>query len=122
MKNEGNIEEGSGIQERPVVGLPSQALEDAYKKDGNYDGKIFHSEDKVTYTFLTDQEVVSLHYDLKRDTIFYKGHKIDNMELDENMQKQLEKLGKVLREKPEMASFALPYQKSLQLYLQKHSK
>ncbi|MDO8520383.1 MAG: hypothetical protein Q7T11_09535 [Deltaproteobacteria bacterium] len=121
MKHVDLIEE-SRTQARPIPGYTPAALENAYKKDGLYDGKIFHSDDKVTYTFLTDQEVVSLHYDLKRDTIFYKGHKIDNLELSWEQKLQLEKFGKVLEEESESASFAPAYQKALRHCLQNNSR
>ena len=112
----------SSIQVRPAPGFTPPTLAKAFKKNGLYDGKVFHSEDKVTYTFLTDQEVVSLHFDLKRSSIFYKGHKIENLELTPEQKGQLEQFAKVLQEKPETASFAIEYQKAWQSYLQEYSK
>lgn len=113
--------EESHIQNRPAPGFTPPVLENAFKKDGLYDGKLFHSEDKVTYTFLTDQEVVSLHFDLKSEAIFYKGHKIENLELDPEQRKHLQQFAKVL-EKPETAAFTKAYQGAFERYLQKTSK
>lgn len=36
---------------------------------------------RLTYTFLIDREVASIHFDQKRGEIFYRGHNIANMSL-----------------------------------------
>lgn len=109
------------VQIRPAPGFAPPILAKAFKKNGLYDGKLFHSEDKVTYTFLTDQEVVSLHFDLKSGAIFYKGHKLENFELAPEQKQHLQQFLKVL-EKPETAVFAKAYQKAFDHYLQRFSK
>lgn len=45
--------------------------------------------DRVTYTFILDNEVASIHFDRMRREIFFKGHNIHNMELTEEQREAL---------------------------------
>lgn len=53
-----------------------------YEERGDYDGRIFYSDSKVTYTFLNNHEVISLHYDQNRGEIFFNGHSLSNHTLN----------------------------------------
>ena len=37
--------------------------------------------DRVTYTFIMEEEVASIHFDRQRGEIFFRGHNIAHMEL-----------------------------------------
>lgn len=52
--------------------------------------------DRVTYTFILDDEVASIHFDRRRGEIFFKGHNINHMELTGNQLKSLEQMKGVL--------------------------
>jgi len=53
-------------------------------------------KDRVTYTFIMDEEVASIHFDRKRGEIFFKGHNIRNMHLSQKQIKALNVMREVL--------------------------
>ena len=42
-------------------------------------GTVFTATDCATYTFLYENDVIALHFDLKRELLYIKGHKILNL-------------------------------------------
>lgn len=52
--------------------------------------------DRVTYTFILDDEVASIHFDRARGEIFYKGHNIRNMQLSDRQIEALYEMKKVI--------------------------
>ncbi len=57
---------------------------------------VYH--DRLTYTFILDKEVASIHFDRNRKEIFFKGHNIQNMQLSPDQLKALKGLGGILME------------------------
>ncbi len=57
---------------------------------------VYH--DRLTYTFIMNQEVASIHFDRNRKEIFFKGHNIVNMELSMDQMKALKGLQGILAE------------------------
>ncbi|OGQ45596.1 MAG: hypothetical protein A3H42_03410 [Deltaproteobacteria bacterium RIFCSPLOWO2_02_FULL_46_8] len=55
---------------KPVEGMPAP------------DSLLAVYQDRFTYTFILENEVASIHYDKKRNEIFFKGHNIKNFELN----------------------------------------
>ena len=39
-------------------------------------------KDRVTYTFICNNEVASIHFDRSRGEIFFRGHNVHNMDLN----------------------------------------
>ena len=72
-----------------------------FEPHGLYDGKMFHSQDKVTYIFISESEVVTIHFDLNRKTLFYNGHNIVNMTLREQEKENLSLFHEALRGSPD---------------------
>lgn len=93
------------IQPRPIFEIPY--FGQFFKKRGRYDGKLFYSTDKVTYTFVSDnKEVISLHFDKVRKTIFYKGHNLSNFsDLTEEQVKHLALFREVISHDEKANSF-----------------
>ncbi len=54
--------------------------------------------DRLTYTFILDKEVASIHFDRSRREIFFKGHNIANMELSPQQIGALKELQGILAE------------------------
>ncbi|HBF12772.1 MAG TPA: hypothetical protein DDW49_05195 [Deltaproteobacteria bacterium] len=114
-----------GILDQPISPLPprptleSPRLGQFYKKKGVYDGKLLHSASKVTYTFVGDNEVISLHFDRDRKAIFYKGHNIENIELSNIQQAHLEKFRQALIKNPGTKDMIGDFDLSHQAYLKK---
>lgn len=52
--------------------------------------------DRITYVFTLGKEVGSIHFDKGRGEIFYKGHNIRNMDLEDWHCQVLEKMRHVL--------------------------
>lgn len=112
--------EGEGETESREIYPSLPQLEKAFQKHGAYDGKLFHSSDKVTYTFVADQEVISLHFDRVRKTIFYQGHNIDNLILGSEQIGYLEKFAREIEANYDTSDFIVPYSETLKAYLQNH--
>ncbi|MBI2091785.1 MAG: hypothetical protein HYT75_02150 [Deltaproteobacteria bacterium] len=55
---------------------------------------VYH--DRLTYTFILDKEVASIHYDRAKGEIFFKGHNICDRELKEHEIKALKSLPEIL--------------------------
>src|SRR5262245_5838281 len=84
-----------------------------FKKHGIYDGKLFFSPDKVTYTFLRDEELISLHFDKKKRTLFFKGHNMAHMSLDPQQLHDLEQFHQELAKNPKTKNFAPAFEQVL---------
>lgn len=69
--------------------------------------------DRVTYTFTHGKEVGSIHYDRSRHEIFYKGHNIRHMEMEEWQWQMMEKFRQVLRGDAKCNSFVESYGQTL---------
>lgn len=103
----------------PFPGI--RTLETVFQKNGLYDEKLFYSDDKVTYTFVSGEEVVSLHFDKVKKTIFYKGHNIANLSLNLRQIHHLEQFRNALEKNPEAVVFAAPYSRTLNAWLKEHA-
>lgn len=60
------------------------------------EAKLFLGKDRATLTFFLEEEVASIHYDMLRDEIFYRGHNVKNMTMDARHWLALEKFGEYL--------------------------
>lgn len=67
----------------------------------------------ITYTFILDEEVASIHYDRMRGEIFFKGHNINNMKLTERQVQALIDLKDVLNRDKEGQPFLSDYSATL---------
>ncbi len=65
--------------------------------------------DRLTYIFAHDQEVGSIHFDKLRGDIFYKGHNIRHLSLEDWQWEALESLRVMLREHPKYQTLAVAY-------------
>ena len=54
--------------------------------------------DRLTYTFILDKEVASIHFDKNRREIYFKGHNVQNMELAPQQIKALRNLQGIISE------------------------
>lgn len=52
--------------------------------------------DRVTYTFIMEDEVASIHFDRMRGEIFFKGHNIRHLTLSDRQREALLKMKEVL--------------------------
>lgn len=98
------------FMEPPVLGR-------LFQKKGVYDGRLFHSSTKVTYTFVNEKEVISLHFDKSRGAIFYKGHNIENSALAQGQVGHLQQFLDALKKEKATQPFVRPYKKTLKKYL-----
>lgn len=96
---------------RPYVEMPN--IEKLFEPHGVYDGKMFYTGDKVTYTFIDKKEVVSLHFDKRRQAIFYRGHNIVNLSLTDDQKNHLERFARELEKNPHTHPFVGAYAKIL---------
>lgn len=61
-------------------------------------GKLFFDSEQATYTFLFENEVICLHYDQRRQSIFLNGRRVNNLLDDANLPEFLAGLKKALLE------------------------
>lgn len=61
------------------------------------DSMLASYEDRVTYTFIIEEEVASIHFDRKRGEIFFRGHNIRHLELSSLQIEALLRLEEVLK-------------------------
>lgn len=69
--------------------------------------------DRLTYTFIFQEEVASIHFDLQRRETFFKGHNIRYMELSEEHHRALWNLAEVLAQDREGRGFVEAYRETL---------
>lgn len=60
------------------------------------DSMIAVYKDRFTYTFIMNKEVASIHFDRKKNKIFFSGHNIENMPLTSEHKAELYSVIKVL--------------------------
>lgn len=69
--------------------------------------------ERITYTFAYGKEVGSIHFDRGRGEIFYKGHNIRNMDIEEWQMQMMEQLRKILNGDENGKEFASSYGRAL---------
>ena len=109
MEKQEYIFESQRKRSRKKKALKPLDLEYIHQKDGFYDGKIFYSHDKVTHTFVHNDEVIVLHYDLTKNSIFLKGHKIISVDSHPDLEYYLAKFKKCLLDNPKTLKFVRPF-------------
>jgi hypothetical protein len=81
------------------------SLERVCNQKRYYDGKIFYGADRVTYTFVDDDEVVVLHFDVSRQTLFFKGHRVESLAIHSQMKEFLSSFKERLLENEQTKEF-----------------
>lgn len=70
-------------------------------------------QERLTFTFVLESEVASIHFDQKRREIFFRGHNISNLKLTAWHLQALERLSRILREDMEGQRFFEDYDATL---------
>jgi len=78
-------------------------------------------KNRVTYTFLLDDEVASIHFDSNRGEIFFKGHNIGHLKLTEGQINALIEMKDVLAHDSKAHSLFSSYCATLGRYLTDNS-
>lgn len=73
--------------------------------------------DRVTYTFIFEREVASIHFDATKREIFFKGHNIKNLELTKLQKSALVDFKEVLKGDSRAKCFLEGYEATLQSIL-----
>lgn len=84
------------------------------------EARLFLGKDRATLTFYVDQEVASIHYDLLRDEIFYKGHNVKNMTMTQGQWVSLKKFSEYLAEDPRAERLNEAYRACLEHLMTDH--
>ena len=90
--------------------------------DLNYfrEARLFLGKDRATLTFYVDQEVASIHYDLIRDEIFYRGHNVKNMTMSQTQWESLRKFAEYLGDDPRADRLRDAYKSCLEHLMTDH--
>lgn len=70
-------------------------------------------KDRLTYTFILENEVASIHFDSGRGEVFFRGHNISHLELTEAQRKALLGLKLILEEDEEGRELLPKYEATL---------
>lgn len=70
-------------------------------------------KNRLTYTFILEGEVASIHFDVKKGEIYFRGHNIGLMELTEAQKKALYMLQSILEADPEGREYLSVYSATL---------
>lgn len=70
-------------------------------------------KDRLTYTFIMEREVASIHYDQSKEEIFFKGHNLKNMKLETAQIQALERLKTILMQDERSKHLVLQYEATL---------
>jgi len=81
------------------------------------EARLFMAQNRATVTFYLDQEVASIHYDMQRDEIFYKGHNVKNMTLTEQQWTALQNFSSYLSQVPKSEKIRKAYLECLKTLL-----
>ncbi len=117
----------SKIDKRLIVSAPERIKSalDLYKRIGAVahrvrdrgrvatDSMLALYRGRLTYTFILEREVASIHYDQERGEIFFKGHNIRNMVLTGKQRQALMDLAEVLRAEQDARHFYSDYEATL---------
>jgi hypothetical protein len=96
----------------PAMAGQAPATEEAWK-GLPADSQLISFGDRFTFTFAHGREVGSIHFDRGRGEIFYKGHNVRNMDLEEWQMQILEGLRKTLTHDEQGKAFAADYARTL---------
>ena len=84
------------------------------------EARLFLSKDRATLTFYVHQEVASIHYDLQRDEIFYRGHNVKNMTMTQEQWGFLQKFSEYLAQDPKAERLQEAYRSCLEHLMTDH--
>lgn len=118
-KEQGNFknEQGSIPQGVPVASTSGSG---AMNLDYFREARLFLSKDRATLTFYVHQEVASIHYDLHRDEIFYRGHNVKNMTMSQEQWDYLQKFSDYLAQDPKAEHLQRAYRSCLEHLMTDH--
>lgn len=90
--------------------------------DLNYfrEARLFLGKDRATLTFYVEQEVASIHYDMIRDEVFYRGHNVKNMTMSQEKWDLLQKFSQYLDHDPRAESLVRSYRTCLEHLMTHH--
>jgi len=77
------------------------------------EARLFLAPNRATVTFYLENEVASIHYDLLRDEIFYKGHNVKNMTMTERHWVALQNFSHYLAQTPKAEKILKAYDNCL---------
>lgn len=66
--------------EAEQTGVPITSLEETIQRNGYGEGRLFFSTNRATYTLIHHNEVVSIHFDLNKQNLYWQGHKVSHLD------------------------------------------
>ena len=84
-------------------------------------GKLFYDSEQATYTFLFEDEVICLHYDQRRQSLFLNGRRVSQLLDDANLLQFLAGFKKVLLEHKVGSTFMRAFDLQVsQIFMENH--
>jgi len=81
------------------------------------EARLFSTGDRATLTFYLGQEVASIHFDKNRGEIFFRGHNVKNMTLNQEQWELLQQFGEYLKTHGAALELSQAYEASLAQFL-----
>lgn len=120
MREEHQILEGSTpTEETPRPYVESPALSYYFQPQGFYDGKVFFTRSKVTYTFVFEKELIVLHFDKAKKSLFFKGHNLENIAFETPLEEHFLRFQEIMGSKPETKKMLSAFNEALHAYQSK---
>lgn len=82
----------------PQKSVPLSTVYGEMEALGFRQGKLFCSPERLTLTFFMGDQVASIHFDLSRREIFFKGHNVKNMTLSRDQWEALRNFSKLIKQ------------------------
>ncbi|MCP5464082.1 MAG: hypothetical protein H7A33_03560 [Deltaproteobacteria bacterium] len=93
----GNKQVNQDQPKASLVGAKAQSkLENIFSPNGNFDGRLFVSDEKVTYTYIDESEILVWHLDCEKQALYFKGHCLTHFADLESNQAGVSKFKKAL--------------------------
>ena len=97
----------------PQSGRISGANHQAMEALGFRQGQLFSSPERLTLTFFLGDQVASIHFDLFRREIFFRGHNVKNMTLNQDQWLALRNFTKLLKQENYSPKMIEAYEETL---------
>ena len=103
---------------KPLLKSPARKSRRVLGRDSaSLDSVIAIFKDRLTYTFIDQNEVGSIHFDRRRGEIFYTGHNIANLDLNPGQKMLLGGMKAVIENDEKAREFLPDYCATLARYL-----
>lgn len=109
-RESGKISEKKRVEATPEINRKTKPL----GLEKFREARLFATPDRATLTFYQGSQVASIHFDKKRQEIFFRGHNVKNMTLTEEQWMALRQFTQYLRDHEAEPAMIQSYEECLE--------